>query len=39
MKAISASRTACCMGSFVAPSNVKLLIAVGITTPSARLRS
>jgi hypothetical protein len=33
MKAISASRTACCMGSFVAPSKVKLLITVRITTP------
>jgi hypothetical protein len=33
MNAISASRTAYCMGSLVAPSNVKLLITVRITTP------
>jgi hypothetical protein len=28
MKAISASRTACCIGSFVAPSNVMALMTV-----------
>jgi hypothetical protein len=33
MKAISASRTAWCMGSLVAPSNVKLLMTVRMTTP------
>src|SRR5262245_48372764 len=33
MKAISASRTACCIGSLVAPSNVKLLITLRMMMP------